>query len=360
MMMMTPTRFCLILAAMAHFSSTAMAASRAEELDALRGVAREAHENFQQKNYPKALQQFLEVWSKIKVPAAAYWTGYAYETMGDLGKAAQLYVVATQLAKNELWSDELVQLKAQSDAVTRLNAIKERVPQSLQLELIGGVGFHSVLVDGVELPITSLVSGLPIAAGEHEISVFSENGARVVRRVDVSEHQQAVVTINLAEPIAEVAVAPPSSELSAPPPAPAAAASPNASPTSKMPIPSQTQPLAAKPQQTLRWIAYGSFGVGAAGLLLGASAGLVSVSKYSELKDRCDADRSCPPAVYDAKNDSYGMWRKISTAGFVAGGVGAALGGTLLLMQSHRQRSLSGAVWVLRLGPGAFQVDGAF
>ncbi|HMA94959.1 MAG TPA: hypothetical protein VKP30_19845, partial [Polyangiaceae bacterium] len=134
---MRPTKFWQILAAWALFSSIGAAQAHVGDLSTLRDIARAAHDNFQRRNYPMALGQFLSVWSKIKVPAVAYWVAQAYEQLGDRGKAALFYAVASQLAKNEFWSDELVQLKAKTDATIRLNLVRQRVPQSLRLELTG-------------------------------------------------------------------------------------------------------------------------------------------------------------------------------------------------------------------------------
>lgn len=99
-----------------------------------------------------------------------------------------------------------------------------------------------------------------------------------------------------------------------------------------------------------------AFGVGGAGLVLGAIGGGVATAKFGEIKEMCGESLVCPESArgtYDAANAaSY-----VSTAGFIAAGVGAAVGVTLLLLPARKQASARIGV---SLGPGFFNVKGSF
>lgn len=75
---------------------------------------------------------------------------------------------------------------------------------------------------------------------------------------------------------------------------------------------------------------YVAFGVGGAGLAVGAIFGALGLSKMSDLRDRCPNDR-CTPAE-QADIDSTKTLGTVSTIGFVAGGVGVAAGVVLLVL----------------------------
>ena len=73
--------------------------------------------------------------------------------------------------------------------------------------------------------------------------------------------------------------------------------------------------------------AYVAFGVGGAGLVVGAVTGIIAIGKHSKLKDNCPND-TCPSDQQD-KVDSYKTVGTISTIGFIVGGVGIAAGAVL-------------------------------
>ncbi|MGE5784522.1 MAG: hypothetical protein ACM3ZE_08020, partial [Myxococcales bacterium] len=217
-------------------------------------------------------------------------------------------------------------------------------------------GFGTAELDGIEVPSACLSAGLPIEVGEHEISVLTGHGTRTSQRFNVSQAQQVVVTFGVAVPTEDRHVATKRNDVT-PSVLTVLITGPQAPTVPQNRLATSERTNAPKSQPTLRWIAYGSLGVGAAGMLLGTTAGFISLNKYSELDDKCDLIRNCPPAVYDAKNGSYETWRNFATAGFVVGGLGVAVGGTLLLF-SQRERSNVG--WTVTLGPGVVRVGGAF
>ena len=74
-----------------------------------------------------------------------------------------------------------------------------------------------------------------------------------------------------------------------------------------------------------------AFGVGGAGLVLGAVTGFLAMSKHSDLSNSC-TNGNCP-ATSQSDVDSYHTMALLSTVGFVVAGVGAAAGVVLLVTQ---------------------------
>jgi hypothetical protein len=106
------------------------------------------------------------------------------------------------------------------------------------------------------------------------------------------------------------------------------------------------------PQRTWGWI---GLGVGATGLAVGTVAGLVVASRYGELKEDCPGGQ-CEPED-QSRVSSYDRWQTISTVGFIVGGVGAAVGVTLLLTSPQQESKPSVSLW---MGPATMSVRGAF
>jgi hypothetical protein len=76
--------------------------------------------------------------------------------------------------------------------------------------------------------------------------------------------------------------------------------------------------------------AYIAFGVGGAGLVVGAITGIIAIGKHGDLKDKCGDSGSCPSSA-QSDVDSYKSVGTISTVGFIVAGVGVAAGVVLLL-----------------------------
>ena len=92
--------------------------------------------------------------------------------------------------------------------------------------------------------------------------------------------------------------------------------------------PPPAQPSGGGARSVLPWVA---FGVGGAGLAVGAVTGLMAMGKHTDLANSnlCKGT-TCDPSQ-QSSIDSYHTIAAISTAGFVVGGVGVAAGAILLL-----------------------------
>ncbi len=106
-----------------------------------------------------------------------------------------------------------------------------------------------------------------------------------------------------------------------------------------------------------------AYGVGGAGLVMGAVAGGVFVGKADDLKAKCEAyptpgsdPNLCPPDTAE-EGDDVKLIGNVATAGFVIAGVGAVAGTLLLLLVPHGDAEVSAAVFV---SPTGLSVHGRF
>ena len=90
----------------------------------------------------------------------------------------------------------------------------------------------------------------------------------------------------------------------------------------------------------LPWVA---FGVGAAGIGVGAVAGFIAMGKHSDIADKCNQSTTCAYAGAGTDIDSYHTVATISTVGFIVGGVGVAAGAILLLTRPKTESSAAPA-----------------
>jgi hypothetical protein len=75
------------------------------------------------------------------------------------------------------------------------------------------------------------------------------------------------------------------------------------------------------------------FGVGAAGIAMGSTFGLIAMSKRSSLDQSCPDPGSCPRTQNNATMlDQLRTSSTLSTVGFAAGGAGVAFGAVWLLL----------------------------
>lgn len=102
--------------------------------------------------------------------------------------------------------------------------------------------------------------------------------------------------------------------------------------------------------------AYVAFGVGGAGLVLGAVAAGVAAAKTADLKKVCGDALTCPPSER-GNLDGATTLAHVSTVGFVLAGVGAAVGVTLLLVPIGQKTKAQARVVI---GPAFVGVKGAF
>lgn len=325
---MVSGRSLSLVLAIGLFAQTAAAQSTEKaERTAARALGTAGVEAYQEGDYVAASDKLEKAFQLLKAPSLGLWSARAFEKRGLLTEALDRYLetASIQLPPGEA----AVQQNAQKDARREGEALKARVPR-LVIEVTGASADEVTLtIDGQT--VASSVIGQPrlINPGAHQVEATL--GTRhAAGQATCVERQQCAVSLDLTPEVKPTSAA--STALSAPSPADA------------------DRPRTWQP--TLGWVVMGA---GVVGLAVGGVAGLKAMSERQKLDDshQCVDDR-CPPSLKDTV-DSLSTFRTVSTIGFVAGGVLAAAGLTLVL--TAPKQSTQAALYV---GPGAAGLRGSF
>ena len=212
-------------------------------------------------------------------------------------------VVREQLAPNA----PAVFKDAQARAQKALAAATPRIAH-LIVNVVPADAKATVTVNGKPIPAALIGQDRPTNPGTSEVSATAEGYRAAGQSVTLAEGSSQTITLTLDKDPNAVAPLPPLN--GAPPPAPV------------------TEPPAPAPKKN-NTPAYIAFGVGGAGLVVGAIAGVVALSKASD----------CPNKVCPTQSDldSAKSTATISTIGFGVGIAGAAVGTVLLLLNNKQE-----------------------
>jgi tetratricopeptide (TPR) repeat protein len=302
---------------------------------AARELANEAKRDYDASRFEDAGHKFQRAYEVAKVPTLAVWAARALARCGQLVAASELYRQATHLTPNDLWVGN-AQQRAQADAEKELAELQPRIPR-LRVR-VEGAAANEVEVTIDEVKLASALYGFEIPKDPGRRRIVGKRGGETVEQaieLGEGERKQAVLTFKaaLAEklPIGETDQARQRrDELVTAQPAPA---------------------RSGGAQRTWGWVAVG---VGAAGLITGAVTGIV-VAADSGLRNDCP-NNTCDSSKSDKAN-TYNLMRNLSTVGFIVGGVGVAVGVTLLLWAPKHEAAPQMALW---FGPGTAGFKGAF
>lgn len=170
----------------------------------------------------------------------------------------------------------------------------------------------TVTIDGVTISQALIGTARPIDPGPHEVKVRAEGFLDGGAKVTLAASESAKLEVKL-EPVPVVAPPPEPAKVAPPPPPPA-----------KEPKSVAVQPDSdvdeARAGRTAAWVA---LGVGAVGLVSGATFGFVAIDARKTL------DRECPekrcPAASEEELVSAKRWAALSTVGFVLAGAGVGI-----------------------------------
>ncbi|HMA92635.1 MAG TPA: hypothetical protein VKP30_08110 [Polyangiaceae bacterium] len=318
---------------------------------------------FEAGNYQEASSELAKSWRLVRMPDTALWAAMASEKEGKLVEAARLYREAIALTPDASWPKEAwkvqAQQKAQQEAQSKLSALSPRIP-SVSIEAANrNLAELQVAIDGSKLPTDSAANGHELDPGNHTVSVTTKDGQTQTQLVTLAEGERRSVRFEFASSSALSTRAPSVPSESATKTAPPGVVSPprgHAAPDKQKTSTAPDQPktsTARAPFPVVGWVAAG---VGAAGLLAGATAGAIALAKYKQAD--CGSNHECDDATYDRYAPSYDRWRNVSTVGFIVGGVGAAaVGITWLVTTPKREHAEPLSVAV---GLGGLAMKGTF
>jgi hypothetical protein len=202
-----------------------------------------------------------------------------------------------------------------------------------------------VTIDGTPIATASLGVKRPADPGKHEIRATADGFYAARKTVVLNEGESVSIAFELEE-------APPDAE-----PKPEEDA--NTIVTTEVPDPPWRKPALIA-----------AFAVGGAGLAFGGVTGALALSKRNKLSKECVSGICGKQQRADL--DSFHTFGRLSTAGFIVGGVGAAAGVVLLLVKprdlvsepapagSAAAKSSAGVRWSPFVGLGSAGVEGTF
>lgn len=278
-----------------------------QDIAQARQLGQQAQAAYDAGNYAES-EKLWNAAAKLYSQAPTLTLGLA-RTQAKLG-----HVVASQESYNKIireWSNVASPPPAFKDALeaakTEVGAVSAKVASvTLTVE---GPASPVVTIDGQTVPVAALGLKRPVDPGSHKVSATADGYKPAETTFSVAEGGTSAATLKMEKaPDAVVAGTP------APGPSPSEPGADTGGSKGSM-------------NKTLAFVA---FGVGGAGLVVGAITGAIALGKAGDLKDKCNADKACPPTESD-NVDSYKSMGTISTVGFIVAGVGGAAGLVLLL-----------------------------
>jgi len=287
-------------------------------------------ELFAQKKYSEALEQFRASMEIVSSPNARL---FAARALRESGKLVEAYVefARTAVEANELAPQDPRYTKTGEAATAERKALEPKLGfVSITIEHPGAE--TTLSVGGEEVKRAGWNEPAPVMPGTTEIVVSSPGKDPIKKSVTLTAGEKQTLTIDAGADGGAVAKPPPP-----PPPAP-------------KPEPSDGS--------TLRTASFIAGGVGAAGLITFGVFGIMSNSKYNDLKAACGS-KPCPPSRAD-DIDAGKRDQTIANSGLVVGIVGLGAGATLFFLSTRSKSSEPKPGPEVVLGPGSFVVRGVF
>lgn len=277
------------------------------DIDQARAMAQEAADLLEAGEYERALERATQAEDLYHAPIHLLMIGQAQEALGRLAQAAETYerLVAEPLAANA----SPVFREAQETGAANLKALSAMLPSLLLVVSGPPMSAAKATVDGQPVKLTG--RAVRVDPGPHEIRVEAEGYATYEETVTLP-HKGGVVKV-------DVALLKPSEGL----------------PTT--PGPDEGPDTGEKEGSYVPAVV--AFGVGGAGLVVGAITGIMFLGRMSDLNDRCPNDQCAPEDQPEI--DSAGTLGNVSTIGFGVAIVGAAVGAILLATRDTSSATVS-------------------
>jgi hypothetical protein len=297
----------LTLACYASSLLLTVSAARADEPSAAdrataRTLAQEGYVALRDKDYATAADRFGRAEALVHAPTLLRDLARAQVGLGKLVDAHENYslIIREGVAPDapQPW------VQALADAKAEIVAIPPRLPWVTIT--VTGPSDPTVTIDGVTISSASLGVKRPADPGKHEIRASAKGYYTAKKSVVLNEGESVNIAFDLED---------------APPDAPP-------EPEEVAPVQQTEAPVEPAWRQPA---IISAFAVGGAGLALGSVTGILAIRKHARLSTTC-SEGTCYREQGDDL-DSYHTLGKLSTIGFVAGGIGAATGVVLLLVK---------------------------
>jgi hypothetical protein len=294
-------------------------------------------------DYAAACPKFADSQALDPAPGTALNLATCYEKAGRLASAWAAFKSAQASAETAGQHDRAaVAKKKVASLEPRLSRLTIKVPESTRLSGL------EVRCDHEPIREAEWGVAVPRDGAGHDIEASAPGKKTWTSHVELKESKQ---TLEVEVPRLE----------DAPLPVPALGAQAVPSPSAE-PLAARPAPLADVAQEpdglgkTQRIVGLTVGGVGVAGIVLGAVAGLEANSKYNDAKSTCGPSApSCDSASFAPANsihDSANSWATASTVAFAAGGVALAAGAILFFTAPKKHTTPTVGVGPAERGTG--------
>jgi hypothetical protein len=291
----------------------------AQDIAQARQLGQQAQASYDAGNFAES-EKLWNAATRLYAQAPTLTLGLA-RTQAKLGK-----FVAAQESYNRIireWANNAAAPQPFKDAVeaakSEVTAVSAKV--ATITVTVEGPTNPLVTLDGQAVPSAALGLKRPVDPGPHKIAATADGYKPAEAAFSVAEGGTAAATLKMEKASGAVV---------------AGAAAPAAEPGA----PASEPGADTGGKSSNKTLALVAFGVGGAGLLVGAITGLVAVGKAGDLKDQCNADNKCPATAQDTV-DGYKSMGMISTIGFVIAGVGG-IAGAVLWFTAPKQTATAG------------------
>jgi hypothetical protein len=319
----------LCTAAIFAWSSPAIAQDELEaKREKARPIALEGFQLLQDGKYNEAIAKLEEAERIFHAPTHLLYIGRARKELGEQLTAYNTFVdILIEDIPN--YAPEAFQ-KAKADARFEAEALQSQIA-TLEIAVSGApLEMVTVKVDGKPVPAKRLAYPVGVTAGQHTVEASAEGAPPDSESVEAVVGQVTPVSLTIE---------------SAPEPAPGGGTTTPEAGGGSFPV-----------------LATVLLAVGGGALVAGAVTGVMTLSKASDIKDQCDGT-VCPVDQEDAADDAK-LIGNVSTAMFVVGGVLAATGIILLIVDPFGDSPDTGeevtASVGVRVGPTGAALVGSF
>jgi hypothetical protein len=288
-------------------------------------------DRFEVRDYAGALEAYRGADAIMHLPMTGEALARAQAALGLLLEARDTALHVARLPEQP--GENPKYAAARAAAASLADALAARIP-SLIVTVSPSPAGLTLRVDDAPVPPAALTLPRKVNPGKHVVVARAEGFADA--RVEVSVAERAALPVALAlvaraAPLRPVAV-----------PAPGRVAAP-----------------AAVPARKLSPLVYVGFGVGGAGLLVGAVTGGLSLSQTAKLAADCNEAKRCAPGTAGADElASATTLANVSNVGLGVG-VAGALTGVLGIFLSRRDHAAAPAIKPV-VGPSSLGVSGVF
>ncbi|HHH27998.1 MAG TPA: hypothetical protein ENK57_06600 [Polyangiaceae bacterium] len=325
--------------ASAQFAEKPAEGPTAADKETARNLMDLGRAKFDEGDYEAALDAFQGADKIMGVTSTGLWVGKALEKLGRLVESRDKLLEVARIPQSA--SESAILREAREEAAALQLDVADRIPElDFVIEGLLEPARPTIRIGESVVPLNTLHLPRKVDPGTHRIVATAPGHFDLKLDVTVAERERQKVTLLFR----------PNGEPITPPPEPEPDTGPNRGDEGMSGL-------------MITGIVAGS--VGAAGLILGAVTGGLSLAKASSAKEGCN-DNICPPNPdQESDRDTSVTLAHVSTTGFVIGGVGAAVATVAFVMELTGDDSAETrpdeAIRVTPLfGPGFVGVQGVF